>query len=110
MAYLKDGAIRDDTTTPGLQEARRKLEFMSMTEQERREYRDYMVSVHAAKDAWDTAVDEAKAKGWEEGREKGQADEKANTARKMKADGMSADIIAKYTHLPISEIEALCNS
>lgn len=29
---------------------------MSMTEQERREYRDYMVSVHAAKDAQDTAV------------------------------------------------------
>ena len=40
MAYLKDGAIRDDTTTPGLQEARRKLEYMSMTEEERREYRD----------------------------------------------------------------------
>ena len=105
MAYLKDGAIRDDTTTPGLQEARRKLEFMSMTEQERREYRDYMVSVHAAKDAWDTAVDEAKAKGWEEGREKGQADEKANTARKMKADGMTVELIAKYTSLTAEEID-----
>ena len=58
---------------------------MSMTEQERREYRDYMVSVHAAKDAWDTAVDEAKAKGWEKGR----ADEKVDTARKMKAKGFA---------------------
>lgn len=29
------------------------------------------------------------------------------TARKMKADGMSADIIAKYTGLTIEEIDAL---
>ena len=41
MAYLKDGAIRDDTTTPGLQEARRKLEYMSMTEEQRRAYREH---------------------------------------------------------------------
>jgi len=32
MEYLKDGAIRDDTTTPGLQAAREKLAIMSMTE------------------------------------------------------------------------------
>ncbi|MBR6086467.1 MAG: hypothetical protein IKP84_01015 [Prevotella sp.] len=29
------------------------------------------------------------------------------TARKMKADGMTADIIAKYTGLTIDEIDAL---
>ena len=32
MEYLKDGAIREDTQVPGLQAAREKLAFMSMTE------------------------------------------------------------------------------
>jgi len=74
MDYLKDGAIRDDTTTPGLQAAREKLAYMSMTEKERRAYEDYMVSVHAARDAWETAIDEAKADGWAEGIRRGRAE------------------------------------
>ena len=99
MAYLKDGAIKDDTTTPGLQEARRKLEYMSMTEQERREYREYMVSVHAAKDAWDTLRDD----GYADGR----ADEKADTARRMKAKGFATEDIAEITGLTPEEIDGL---
>ena len=67
MDYLKDGAIRDDTTTPGLQAAREKLAYMSMTEKERRAYEDYMISVHAARDAWETIRDEARADGYEDG-------------------------------------------
>jgi predicted transposase/invertase (TIGR01784 family) len=77
------------------------------------------------KDYWDyystmkTAHKKGKAEGREEGREegraeglaegeaKGRADEKTKTARKMKADGMTADIIAKYTGLTIEEIDAL---
>ena len=55
MQYLKDGIINEDTQTPGLQAAREKLAYMSMSEKERKAYVDYMVSVHAAKDAWDTA-------------------------------------------------------
>ena len=99
MAYLKDGAIREDTTTPGLQEARRKLEYMSMTDEERREYRDYMVSVHAAKDAIETAK--------EEGRAEGEQTKAIDTARSMKADGMAPELIAKYTGLTAEEIDRL---
>jgi len=40
-----------------------KLEYMSITDEERREYRDYMVSVHAAKDAIETAKEEGRAEG-----------------------------------------------
>ena len=111
MAYLKDGAIREDTTVPGLQEARRKLEYMSMTDEERREYRDYMVSVHAAKDAIETAKEEGRAEGREEGREEGRTEgeqtKAIDTARKMMADGMPTELIAKYTGLTADEIERL---
>jgi len=34
-------------------------------------------------------------------------EEKVNTALKMKADGMSAELIAKYTSLSVDEIEKL---
>ena len=115
MAYLKDGAIREDTTTPGLQEARRKLEYMSMTDEERREYRDYMVSVHAAKDAIETAKDdgfaEGRVKGRAEGREEGRAEGELNTncenARKMKAKGLAIEDIAEITGLSTEEIDHL---
>ena len=119
MAYLKDGAIREDTTTPGLQEARRKLEYMSMTDEERREYRDYMVSVHAAKDAIETAKEEGRAEGWAEGRAEGRTEGRAegrtegeqakaiDTARKMKAKGFSTGDIAEITGLSTEEIEQL---
>jgi len=103
MAYLKDAVIRDDTTTPGLQAAREKLAYMSMTKKERRAYEDYMISVHAARDAWETLRDEGRA----EGREEGRANQKVDTARKMKTDGMPAELIAKYTGLSPNEIELL---
>jgi len=74
MDYLKDAVIKENTTTPGLQAAREKLAYMSMTEKERRAYEDYMVSVHAAKDAWDTLRDEGREEGYAVGREEGYAD------------------------------------
>ena len=107
MEYLKDGAIRDDTTTPGLQAAREKLAIMSMTEKERREYRDFMVSVHAAKDNWDTMRFEARAEGLAEGRAEGRAEGILAVARKMKLKGRAVEEIAELTDLSKEEIERL---
>lgn len=119
MEYLKDGAIRDDTTTPGLQAARKKLAIMSMTEKERREYRDFMVSVHAAKDNWDTMRDEARAEGLAEGRAEGRAEGQAEgraegernkameTARRMKAKGYPLEDIAEISGLTVEAINRL---
>ena len=107
MEYLKDAVIRDDTTTPGLQAAREKLAYMSMNEKERRAYEDYMISVHAAKDAWDTLKNEGYAEGYEEGMEEGMEENKRENARRMKADGMPAELIAKYTGLSIETVNSL---
>ena len=107
MEYLKDGAIRDDTTTPGLQAAREKLAIMSMTEKERREYRDFMVSVHAAKDNWDTMRDEARAEGLAEGRAEGERNKAMETARRMKAKGYPLEDIAEISGLTVEAINRL---
>jgi len=107
MEYLKDAVIREDTTTPGLQAAREKLAYMSMTEQEQREYREYMVSVHAARDAWDTAIDEAKAEGRAEGREEGRAEgraeERLSNARNLMSNGVPLEVIVKSLNLSEEE-------
>lgn len=43
----------------------------------------------------------------EDGIAEGRAEEKAETARAMKADGLSFDIISKYTGLTLEQIESL---
>ena len=50
---------------------------------------------------------EGMADGLEKGRAEGKAEEKIDNARKMKADAMPTELIAKYTGLSTEEIEAL---
>ena len=92
MQYLKDTEIREDTTAPGLQAAREKLAYMSMTDKERRAYDDYMISVHAAKDAYDTARSDGYKDGWHEGRaeglEKGREEGRAEGLEKGRKEGL----------------------
>ena len=135
MEYLKDAVIREDTTTPGLQAARKKLAYMSMNEKERRAYEDYMISVHAARDAWETLKDEGFSEGYSEGREEGYSEGKAEgraegiaegraegivegraegilqnkleNARNLKALGIPADTIAKAIGLTQEEVEKI---
>jgi len=59
-------------------------------------------------------LEEGRAKGLEEGRTKGLEEGRAEkladrieSARKMKADGMAAESISKYTGLPVEEIQKL---
>lgn len=92
MAYLKDGIISDDTKDPGLQEARRKLDFMKMTREEQRAYRDFMVSVYSTKDAFDTARSEGYEEGFGEGIEKGMAEGIEKGMAEGRAEGMAEGI------------------
>jgi len=115
MAYLKDGIIKDDTETPGLQAARKKLAYMSMTDKERRAYEDYMVSVHAAKDAYETARSDGYVDGYHEGEAKGRAEGEAKgrmegikaMAHRLKAMNMPIETIMEVTGLSKEEVSTL---
>ena len=102
-------------------------EIARYSESERRQYEE------SRKDMWDyfSTMKTAKDKGIKEGLEKGRAEGLAEgmekglaegmekglaegietasreNARRMKADGMAAELIAKYTGLSVEEIEAL---
>lgn len=78
-----------------------------MTEEERQAYREYMVSVHSAQDALDTAKNEGRAEGREEGRAEGREETSRIHARKMKEKGIPDDVIAEITGLPVSEVQLL---
>ena len=105
--YLKNGRIKEDTVTPGLQEARKKLQYISMNEKERHAYEAHMDDIMVQNDVLDTAKMEGREEGREEGRAEGRAEEKNDIARTMKAMGMSAEMISKATGLSEEDIERL---
>ena len=114
IEYLKDGTIRPDTTTPGLREAREKLNYYSMSSSERHPYDEHLNAIMIQNDVLDTAKwegrIEGKAEGLAEGKAEGLAEGEAKlrqTAANMKRMGISTTDIADCTGLPAEEIEKL---
>lgn len=111
LDYLKNDHIKADTTTPGLQAARKKLQYLKLDSAERRAYDRHVDNVMVQNDVLDTARDEGRAEGRAEGRVEGRAEgEKAKAldiAKKMKSLGLSEDVIGRTTGLPVEQIRAL---
>jgi len=123
--YLKNGRINDETTTPGLSEAKQRLQYLQMNKQERQAYDRHIDAIMVQNDVLDTAKLEGLAEGRAEGRAEGMAQGRAEgraegmaqgraegrveglseAAKKMKAEGISIDIIAKITGLSPDEIK-----
>lgn len=97
--YLKSGHIKEDTTAPGLQEARQKLQYLKMDKAERKAYDRHIDNIMVQNDVLDTAKMEGYAEGLEDG--------KKTVARNLKAMGMDIEAIAKATGLGIEEIIGL---
>ena len=103
LDYLKNGHIKDDTRTPGLDEARRKLQYLSMSEAERHAYDSHLDNMMLQNDVLDTA----RAEGLAEGLAEGKAEEKLANARSLKANGVPVEIIARSLGLDVEEVERL---
>ena len=69
--YLKNGEIRPDTQAPGLQEARKKLQYYSMNDADRLAYDKHIDSVMIQNDVLESARDEGLAQGIEKGMAQG---------------------------------------
>lgn len=99
IEYLKTGVIRENTTAPGLDEARKKLQYLNMTKEERMEYDSHIDAIMTQNDVLDTAKDE--------GRVEGRVEEKYNIAQNLKNLGAPIDMIVKSTGLSEDEISRL---
>ena len=103
LDYLKNNRIKDDTSTPGLKEARQKLLYMTMSDKERRAYDEHMDDIMVQNDVLDTA----KMEGLAEGRAEGRAEGIMLTAKNLKAMGLSIADIIKATGLSEEDIMKL---
>lgn len=99
VEYLKNGVISPDTQAPGLQEAREKLKYYSMSDAERYAYDEHINAIMIQNDV----LGNARLEGMEGGRTK----EKNDIARKMLANGLSIEQIALITGLTEQEIKGL---
>ena len=103
VEYLKNGVISPDTQAPGLQEAREKLKYYSMSDAERYAYDEHINAIMIQNDV----LGNARLEGMEEDRAEGRAEEKNNIAHKMLANGFSIEQIALITGLTEQEIKRL---
>lgn len=99
VEYLKNGVISPETQAPGLQEAREKLKYYSMSDAERYAYDEHINAIMIQNDV----LGNARLEGMEEGRTK----EKNDIAHKMLANGLSIEQIALITGLTEKEIKEL---
>ena len=95
LDYLKNNRIKDDTSTPGLREARQKLLYMTMSDKERRAYDKHMDDIMVQNDVLDTAEEKGVIKGI------------MLTAKNLKSMGLSIADIIKATGLSENDIMKL---
>lgn len=125
--YLKNGVIDSATKAPGLQEARKRLKYYEMSDEERHAYDEHLNAIMIQNDVLGNAkqeglaegraqgLTEGRAQGLAEGREEGHAQGLAEgelnkaleIARKLKSAGMSIETISEMTGLTQSEITSL---
>lgn len=116
VRYLKEGIIKEDTTAPGLQEARQKLQYYSMSNAERHAYDEHVNAVMIQNDVLKNTLKEGIAEGMEKGLAQGRAEGRAegekqkafDIARRMKAKGCTNEMIAEVTGLSMNDIIHLC--
>ncbi|MBO7596756.1 MAG: Rpn family recombination-promoting nuclease/putative transposase [Bacteroidales bacterium] len=115
ISFLKTGEIPDTYTAQGLPEAREILRVDKLNEEDRKAYNRYIEILRFNRSVMDSSRIEGRiegmemgmAQGLEEGKAEGAKNEKLSTAKRMKAEGLDINLIAKITQLPINEIEQL---
>lgn len=105
--YLKNGVINPDTKAPGLQEAREKLKYYSMSNAERHAYDEHVNAIMIQNDVLGNARLEGHAEGRVEGRAEGKTEEKNAIALKMRQAGLPIEQIMQFTGLSEENIKSL---
>jgi len=107
LDYLKNGYIKDNTKAPGLSEARQRLEYLSMSDSDRKAYERHLDAIMVQEDVLYTAKIEGRAEGLAEGRAEGEKAKTKEIAKKMKSLGVDASVIAASTGLTEEEINKI---
>jgi predicted transposase/invertase (TIGR01784 family) len=116
--YLKNDDIPDDFTAPGLEEAKKRLQYNKLSEEEKRDYDHHLDQKVYEQGSINTAImkgeSKGPAKGLAKGRAEGRAEEKAKAeqektdmAFKMIKKRMPIEDVCDFTGLSREQIEKL---
>ncbi|MDR0307447.1 MAG: Rpn family recombination-promoting nuclease/putative transposase [Chitinispirillales bacterium] len=109
--YLKNTEIPENFTARGLKEAREKLVYDSMTEEEKSAYRYYIGQAgyeqNSIRTSYESGKFDGKAEGRAEGRAEGEAQKTVEIARKMLEKGMSVEDICELSGLTREQIQGI---
>ena len=105
--YLNTGEVPQGAKAPGMEEVKEQLIIDRMNKAERSAYYKHLDNIVILRDNIYTEREEGRLEGRAEGRAEGRKQAIIENARKMKKKGISADVIADITELPLDEIERL---
>jgi len=124
MYYFKNNRIPDDFTAPGLKEARKRLQYYNLSEEQKRDYEHHVNQTVYEDTVIDTAILKGEVKGRAEGLAEGEEErarlqaekEAAQTELKQKETetviksyraGVPIETISTFTGLSIEEIKKI---
>ena len=113
MEFLKSGTIANDSTAPGLVDARQCLDVCKLSREDRLAYERHMMNISYQRDVIATGYDDGRqdglaeglAKGIAEGRAEGELKAKLDTARNLLQMGLSAAQVMQATGLTREQME-----
>jgi predicted transposase/invertase (TIGR01784 family) len=95
--FLKNEEIKESFHAKGLLEAKEKLNSLKLTDPEKQEYKKYLENLTYQKSMVVSSYDSGRIEGKTEG--------KAEVAKRMKAAGMTNEVIQQLTGLSVEEID-----
>ncbi len=112
--FLKTDEVISTFRAKGIKEAKKELDILKLPEKERKEYEKHIEELrfrasvaHTEQIKLEFAKEQGIKEGLEKGLEKGIKEGKLETAKKMKEEGLSIEMIARYTGLSEEEIHNL---
>ncbi|HLP61524.1 MAG TPA: Rpn family recombination-promoting nuclease/putative transposase, partial [Candidatus Deferrimicrobium sp.] len=97
--FFKNEKIKDNFTARGLKEAKEKLDILKLSDEERREYEEYLENLHYQASMYESSykIGEMKGKkaGKEEGIEVGSKNKALEMAKKLKEKGIDIAVISE---------------
>ena len=104
---FKNNKVEPKFTSKNIQKAAGKLNILKMERKKRLAYDKYLMSLASEKDVLATAKRDGLAEGEQIGIAKGKLEEKRETAKKLKEEGLPTETIARITGLSSTEIATI---
>ena len=98
--FFKNETIRDDCKSEGLKKAKEKLDFLKLSEEEKKKYNRYLENLAIEKDV----IESAREEGWEEGREEGEEIKEEKIIVSMLKKGLTPEEISEYTEVSLERV------